>query len=170
MNEDAVRRPAGCDLYINLHPSDILDPQLFSASEPLLDISGSVVLEITERDAIQDPSGFRERLSYLRRTGFRIAVDDLGAGYSGLNYLALLEPDIVKIDMSLSRDVHRSATKLRLVQAVCSLCRDLDALVVAEGIECREEHEVMESVGCDLFQGYYFAKPGAPFPSVTWAA
>jgi EAL domain-containing protein (putative c-di-GMP-specific phosphodiesterase class I) len=100
--------------------------------------------------------------------GFRIAVDDLGAGYAGLTSFALLEPEIVKLDMSLVRAVHRSQTKQKVIRSMASLCRDMGMLVVAEGVETVEERDTLLDLGCDLLQGFLLARPGKPFPAVTW--
>ena len=100
--------------------------------------------------------------------GFRIAVDDLGAGYAGLTSFALLEPEIVKLDMTLVRDIHESATKQKLVKSMAALCKDMGMVVVAEGVETTAERDVLAGLGCDLMQGYLFAKPGKPFPEVMW--
>lgn len=166
----AGSRPAGTDIFINLHPSDILDPRLYSNDESLLPFADHVVLEITERDAIKDATGFKDRLAYLRKCGYRVAVDDLGSGYSGLNYLAMLEPDIVKLDMNLIRNVHKFPVKRKLVEAMCTLSHDLGAMTVAEGVEQIEEQQVLLELGCDYQQGYFYAKPSKPFPEVAWSS
>ncbi len=100
-------------------------------------------------------------MSQLRELGFRIAVDDLGAGYAGLSSFALLEPDIVKLDMTLVRDVDRSSVKQKLVASMASLCRDMGLLTVAEGVETQAERDTLIHLGCDLLQGFYFARPTA---------
>ena len=100
--------------------------------------------------------------------GFRIAIDDLGAGYAGLTSFATLEPEFVKLDMSLVRDVDKNPTKKKLVRSMTSLCRDLGMLVVAEGVETLAERDVLVEAGCDLLQGYLLAKPGKPFPEFAW--
>jgi EAL domain-containing protein (putative c-di-GMP-specific phosphodiesterase class I) len=100
--------------------------------------------------------------------GFRIAIDDLGAGYAGLTSFATLEPEFVKLDMSLVRDVDRNPTKEKLIRSMTSLCKDLGMMVVAEGVETLAEREVLERLGCDLLQGYLLAKPGKPFPAFSW--
>jgi EAL domain-containing protein (putative c-di-GMP-specific phosphodiesterase class I) len=110
----------------------------------------------------------RARIATLREMGFRIAVDDLGAGYAGLTSFALLEPEIVKLDMSLVRDVHLNSTKQKLVRSMTALARDMGMMVVGEGVETMEERQALEALGCDLLQGYLFAKPSKPFPTVTW--
>jgi EAL domain-containing protein (putative c-di-GMP-specific phosphodiesterase class I) len=100
--------------------------------------------------------------------GFRIAVDDLGAGYAGLTSFAMLEPELVKLDMTLVRDIDRSPTKQKLVRSVAGLCKELGMMVVGEGVETAAERDVLISCGCDLLQGYLFAKPDRPFPGHRW--
>ena len=107
-------------------------------------------------------------MTRLREMGFRIAVDDLGAGYAGLNSFSQLEPAVVKLDMTLIRDVHKQPKKLTLVRTMIAMCHELGIQVVAEGIEGPEERDAIVWAGCDLLQGYLFAKPGAAFPTVTW--
>ena len=151
-------------LFVNLHARDLLDASLYSPDAPLTRIAGRVVLEITERAAIDDVSDVRNSVASLRSLGYRIAIDDLGAGYAGLSSFAALEPDIVKLDMSLVRDVHHSAIRQRVVSSMTSLCKDMGMKVVAEGIEVVEEKDTIFAFGCNLLQGYYFARPGPPFP------
>ena len=98
----------------------------------------------------------------------RIAIDDLGAGYAGLTSYTALEPDIVKLDMSLVRDVDRDRKKEAVVRSMTSLCKDLGMLVVAEGVETVGERDALVEIGCDLLQGYLLAKPGRPFPAFVW--
>ncbi len=157
-------------LFINLHPSDLLDEDLFDPSTPLGCIASKVVLEITERASLSGIGELRERIDRLRALGFRIAVDDLGAGYAGLSAFVALQPDVVKLDMSLVRDIHESPTKQRLVQSVVDACGDLEMQVIAEGVETAGELLALEKIGCRLFQGYYFARPGLPFPEPVWPA
>ena len=95
--------------------------------------------------------------------GFRIAVDDLGAGYAGLTSFAVLDPDIVKVDMNLVRGIESSAVKRRLVSSVVSLCREMEMMLVAEGVETAAERDVLSDLGCDLFQGFLFARPASAF-------
>jgi EAL domain-containing protein (putative c-di-GMP-specific phosphodiesterase class I) len=105
----------------------------------------------------------RSRVQRLRELGFRIAIDDLGAGYAGLASFALLEPEVVKLDMSLVRDLHLSLTKQKLVRTMITMCRELGITITAEGIETVEERDALLEAGCDLMQGYLFARPGPPF-------
>lgn len=128
-----------------------------------------MVIEITERDALDGVKDARARVQRLKERGFRIAIDDLGAGYAGLTSFAVLEPHLVKIDMSLVRNVHLEPAKRKLVRAIVSLSSDLGMAVVAEGVENAQERDVLVDQGCDLLQGYYFARPGPAFPSANFA-
>jgi EAL domain-containing protein (putative c-di-GMP-specific phosphodiesterase class I) len=161
--------PDGAVLFVNLHPMDLADEMLISPESPLTAIAGRVILEITERSSLEKVPGVRERVAALRSLGFRIAIDDLGAGYAGLTSFAHLEPEIVKLDMSLVRNLHASPTKRRLVGSMIDLCRDMRILVVGEGVETVEERDALLELGCDLLQGYLFSKPGRPFPSPSWS-
>ncbi len=155
-------------LFVNLHPADLLDPALVAPEMPLTQIARRVVLEITERAAIDDIKDVRARIGALRTMGYRIAVDDLGAGYAGLASFATLEPEFVKFDMSLIRDVHTSTIRRKLIGAMTTLCRDMGMRVVAEGIEVVEERDTVLDLGVELFQGYLLGRPGRPFPKHVW--
>jgi EAL domain-containing protein (putative c-di-GMP-specific phosphodiesterase class I)/CheY-like chemotaxis protein len=157
--EAFVQLPSEGLMFVNLHPRDLADPALFLATEPLSSIAGRVVLEITERSSLDKLDKVAERVAALRRMGFRIAIDDLGAGYAGLTTLAQLEPEIVKLDMSLVRDLHTNHTKRKVVRSMTQLAREIGALVVAEGVETEEELEAVVDLGCDFVQGFYFARP-----------
>ncbi len=115
--------PASALLFINLHPEDLLDPALYEPGSELSAFASRTVLEITERAAIRNLAGLSVRLRRLRALGFRIAVDDLGAGYSGLTSFADLAPEFVKLDMSLTRDVDRDSRRRSIVRSMASLCR-----------------------------------------------
>ena len=161
--------PDGALLFVNLHSRDLLDPLLYKDSEPLSKIAKRVVLEVTERASLDEVKDTQARIALLRYMGYRIAVDDLGAGYAGLTSFAKLEPEFVKLDMSLIRDVHESPVKQKLVRSLAALCKEMGLLVVAEGIEVEAERDFLSRLGCDLMQGYLFAKPSKPFPTVTWS-
>jgi EAL domain-containing protein (putative c-di-GMP-specific phosphodiesterase class I) len=158
-------RPDIPSLFVNLHPSDLLDATLIDESAPLTQIASRVVLEVTERESLDTTAALTERLERLRDLGFRIAVDDIGAGYSGLTSFTDLMPEIVKIDMSLVRSIHTNAIKQRTVAALCRLCHDMGTLVVGEGVETAAEQDVLVALGCDLLQGYLIAKPAAELPT-----
>ncbi len=169
----AIRRSATGDygsqpreplLFINLHPSDLLDEQIYDANTPLGMFARQTVLEITERARLEQLPDAASKILQLRKLGYRIALDDIGAGYAGLASFALLEPDIVKLDMALVRDLDRAPTKQRLIRSLMEVCRDFGMQVVAEGIETGAERDALLDLGCDLLQGYLFARPDRPFP------
>lgn len=160
--------PADTLLFVNILPRDVWDPQLLSAEDDLTPFADRIVLELTERAALRSTPELRQRIDALRETGCRVAIDDLGTGYNSLNVFTVVEPDVVKLDMSLVRGIHTNQVKQRLVESVANLCADLDIDVVAEGIETPEERDVLIDLGCDLLQGYLFARPGRTFPRVRW--
>jgi EAL domain-containing protein (putative c-di-GMP-specific phosphodiesterase class I) len=100
--------------------------------------------------------------------GYRLAVDDLGAGYAGLTWFTQLEPEVVKLDMSLIRGIDSEPTKQKLARSMASLCHDLGILVIGEGVETAAEQKGLVTAGLDLLQGYFFARPGPPFPNVEF--
>jgi EAL domain-containing protein (putative c-di-GMP-specific phosphodiesterase class I) len=141
-----------------------MDDDLFLAKGPLAEVADRVVLEITERASLDSIRDVRARVASLRNIGFRIAVDDLGSGYAGLTSFTLLEPDVVKLDMGLIRNVHAEPKKATVVRTLISMCKELGIVVTSEGIEVAEERDELARAGCDLMQGYLFAKPGDAFP------
>jgi EAL domain-containing protein (putative c-di-GMP-specific phosphodiesterase class I) len=106
---EAGRLAPVTDLYANVHPHDLLNESLYDPAAPLSRIASRVVLEVTERASLDSVPALKEKLAKLRKLGYRLALDDLGAGYAGLASFVLLEPEVVKIDVALVRDVHRSA-------------------------------------------------------------
>jgi EAL domain-containing protein (putative c-di-GMP-specific phosphodiesterase class I) len=156
----------GWFIFVNLHPEDLLDPALYLPDSPFAELAPKVVLEVTERASLDHMTGVAQKIAQLRELGFRIALDDLGAGYAGLTSFALLEPEFVKLDMALIRDVDRHRMKQRIVRSMVQLCHDMGKQIVAEGIETTAERDALVELGCDFLQGYLFAKPGRPFPMV----
>lgn len=146
-------------LFVNLHATDLEDETLGAPTSALTAIATRVVFEITERAALPDAKDVRRAVARLREQGFRIAIDDLGAGYAGLTTFATLEPEFVKLDMSLVRNIHTSSVKRKLVGSMTKLCSDMGIAVVAEGIELAEERDVIVELGCELLQGYLYARP-----------
>ncbi len=162
----AVDAPRDALLFVNLHGLELNDEELFSSANPLVPIAERVVLEITERAALDGVADASTRIAMLRRLGFRIALDDLGAGYAGLGSLAALEPDFVKLDMGLVRDIDRDPRKQRIVAATASLCRELGSRIIAEGVETRAERDVVLP-HADLIQGFLYARPERQFTVET---
>lgn len=163
--EDAPRATA---IFVNLHPSDLADPDLFDPASPLSRVARQVVLELTERASLEAVPDLELRFESLRALGYRLAVDDLGAGYAGLSYFARVQPEIVKVDMSLVRGVDADVVRQRVVHSLVSLATGLGMEVVAEGIETAAERDCVVRLGCTYVQGYALARPGPAFPSITW--
>jgi EAL domain-containing protein (putative c-di-GMP-specific phosphodiesterase class I) len=155
----------GLVLFLNLHPEDLLDDELVVADSAPARIASRVVLEITERARLPSSTALGERLVALRAMGFRMAIDDIGAGYSGLTTFTEVIPEVVKLDMALVRGVHDSPIRRRTIQSLCQLCRDSGSLVLAEGVETAEEYASLLDLGCDLFQGYLFGRPARDLPA-----
>jgi len=153
--------------FVNLHPEDLLDETLYLPRGPFSMLARRVVLEITERASLDHVPRLQEKIAQLRALGFQIALDDLGAGYAGLTSFTQLEPEFVKLDMSLVRDIHVNPIKRKIVRSMVQLCRDMGKQIIAEGIETAEERDVVAELGCDLLQGYFFARPGRAFPVVA---
>jgi EAL domain-containing protein (putative c-di-GMP-specific phosphodiesterase class I) len=151
-------------LFVNLHVVDLEDEDLFDAQSPLAAYAPKIHFEITERAALERVADAGERTARLRALGYRIAIDDLGEGYAGLASFAQLEPEAVKLDMSLIRGIDAVPMKKKLVRAMATLCRELDARMIAEGVETTSERDALIELGGDLLQGYLFAKPAFPFP------
>jgi EAL domain-containing protein (putative c-di-GMP-specific phosphodiesterase class I) len=160
--EAAAGAPPGVHLFVNIHGLELGDEELYALSSPLAPLAERVVIEITERTGL-DPAAGPARVAELRKLGYRIAVDDLGAGYAALGALASLEPEIVKLDMSLIRELDVQPKKRRMVAALASLCREMGSRVVAEGVETTDEKLAVADCGIDLIQGYLYAKPARGF-------
>jgi len=156
LDGDAQPRP----VFVNLHPLDLVDESLFSPNSELSKRASRVVLEITERASLDRVPDVRSRIRTLKDMGFRIALDDFGAGYAGLSSFAAVEPDIVKLDMALVRGLDHEPVKRRIVGSIASLCRDLGIGVIAEGIETEAEKSAVVDLGWDLLQGFLFGRPG----------
>lgn len=162
--------PAGATLFVNVHADELGDELLFGGDCPLNVHAPRIVLEVTERASIDSIADCGTRARRLRAAGFRLAVDDFGAGYAGLSAFAALEPEIVKIDMGLIRGIENSIIRQRVVRSVVDLCRDMSVTVLAEGIETPSELACVAGLGCDLLQGFFLGRPGAAYATTipTW--
>jgi EAL domain-containing protein (putative c-di-GMP-specific phosphodiesterase class I)/ActR/RegA family two-component response regulator len=163
---DVAAALAGADsglAFVNLHPRELDDPELYRRDAPLSALASRVVLEITERASLATVSDVTDRVAALRALGYRIAVDDLGAGYAGLASFARLKPEVVKLDMSLVRGVDQDPLRQKLVSSIVRASQDLDILVVAEGIETEAERAAVEQLEVDLLQGYLLGRPQREF-------
>lgn len=119
----------------------------------------NIIFEVTEGEKVQDRPHLVNIFREYHRFGFRTAIDDFGAGYAGLDLLAEYQPDIIKLDMGLIRDIDTHRAKQAIVRGVMAMCRDLDIQVLAEGIETAAERDYLRDVGVRLMQGYLFSKP-----------
>jgi EAL domain-containing protein (putative c-di-GMP-specific phosphodiesterase class I) len=149
-------------LFINVDPHDFTDPAFTEMDLDVPDPS-RVVLEITERTAIKDYPKFRGRLKDFRDRGYRFAVDEAGSGYAGLGSIANLEPDFIKLDISLINCIDENFIKQNLVETMVRFANDQKAKVIAEGVERAEEYETVKQLGVHLVQGF-FLHPPAPDP------
>lgn len=154
-------------VFVNVHPSEFRGDILGARGAPLQPFADRIVLEVTERASLNSDACLAETLETCRSLGYRVALDDLGEGYAGLTSLVVLGPEFVKIDMSLVRSIDRTPLKRRIVEAIVTMARASNILVVAEGVETRAEFDTLRSLGCDFLQGYFLARPGPPFPSVN---
>src|SRR3954469_1092629 len=162
--ETAARAPRDTMLFVNLHAVDLGDESLYGPAAPLSAHAAQVVLEITERTSLSRVGDVRSCMTRLRGLGYRIAVDDLGAGYAGLSSFSQLEPDVAKLDMSLVRGIDASQRKASIVRSMLTVCqRELGTYVVCEGVETEAERDTLMTLGADLLQGYLFAKPQRAF-------
>ena len=143
-------------LFLNVDPHDFADPAF---TELEVDTPDRVVIEITERTAIKDYPKFKERLVAFRERGYRFAVDDAGSGYAGLGSIANLEPDFIKLDMSLINSIDTNFIKQNLVETMVRFANDQGAMVIAEGVERSEEFETVKGLGVHLVQGFYLHRP-----------
>lgn len=156
-------RPDNSCVFVNLHPNSLLDPQLYTAQDPLAPHSEGVVLEITERGSLEEVSDLRERVDTLRGLGYRIAIDDMGSGYSGLTAFTTILPDFVKFDRELIRAMHSTPSKRKLVSSIAAVCHELRIKTVAEGVEDHKDLVAARTMGCTLLQGYLLARPAPGF-------
>jgi EAL domain-containing protein (putative c-di-GMP-specific phosphodiesterase class I) len=160
--------PRDALLFVNVHPQDLLDPQLASPDAPLSRVASRVVLEITERAAVQRVPDLQRRVAALRRLGFRLAVDDLGAGSRSFDLLAELRPEFVKLDMSLVRRLDDDPARRRIVGHVLELLRELGTSAVAAGVETPGERDALLALGAPLLQGFLFGAPAPHLRDPSW--
>ncbi len=163
----STRLEAGQLLFLNVDPHDFADPAF---SETEVSEPSRVVIEITERTAIKDYPKFRERLKAFRAAGFRFAVDDAGSGYAGLGSIANLEPDFIKLDISLINSIDTNFIKQNLVQTMVRFANDHGAMVIAEGVERAEEFKTVQDLGVHLVQGFFLHRPQSASSPIVYSA
>ncbi len=116
-------------------------------------------LEITERLLMQQPENAKDTLNMCKKAGMQISIDDFGTGYSSLSYLQYFPIDILKIDRTFIQDMHKNEDSLALVKSIVYLGKNLNKHIIAEGVECQEEADLLKEMDCDSVQGFFFAKP-----------
>jgi len=118
-----------------------------------------IIFEITEAEKVDDYAHLKNIATEYKRLGLKTAIDDFGAGYSGLNLLVVFQPDFLKLDMELTRNIDKDKVRQSIVKGIIQVAKDLDIEIIAEGIESKDELNTLCDFGINLFQGYYFARP-----------
>lgn len=155
------RLPAAAYLSVNVSPETAVSeelPKLLGETD-----AARIVLEMTEHAPIDEYEGLREALRPLRESGIRIAVDDAGAGFASLRHIVRLEPDLIKLDITLTRDIDSDPVRQALAVALVSFAKQIDAAVIAEGVETQRQLDALRRAGIRYAQGFYLGRPG-PMP------
>lgn len=166
---DASAHEVTTPIFINFNPTSIYDPA-FCLKTTIAAIKEAgiapdrIVFEVVESDAVSDPDHLLNIVRFYRQQGFRIALDDLGAGYGSLNLLTSLKPDFVKFDRELIRGVDLDPYKQKVFVKLVEMARDLGIHTLAEGIETEGEYRWLAEQGVEYLQGYFFARPASPPP------
>ena len=163
----AVTACPATPLFVNVHPSEFDEGWLVRPDDAIFSHDHPVYLEITESVPITHFRWCHSVLAEMRSRGVMLAIDDLGAGYSNLKYIADLTPEIVKLDRNLIAGLVKDSRTHRLIGHMVHLCAALGAQVIAEGVETREELEAVAAAGVTLVQGYLLARPAFPIPTVN---
>lgn len=164
----AVQACASQRLFLNIHPNELNEGWLVRPDDAIFQHPGNVYLEITESVPLSHFRLCRSILGEIRGKGINLVVDDLGAGYSNLKYIADLAPEVVKLDRELIAGLTKNSRLQRLVRSIVRMCADMGAQVVAEGIETAEELDAVQGADVHFGQGYYLARPAYPPPLVEW--
>ncbi len=151
--------PPGQKLFMNVDPEQLALVRTLASTGPLASVADRVVLEVAESAARGTSSELEHDVGALKSLGFTLAVDDLGAAYSGLFAFTQLDPEYVKLDGALIRNLNANDRRRRLIASLIGLCREMGIIVVAEGVETRLEFEALHDLGCDLFQGFFVGRP-----------
>ncbi|WP_281301262.1 MULTISPECIES: EAL domain-containing protein [unclassified Iodidimonas] len=151
-------------LSINFMPNAVYEPEAcLRATLQAARKSGfplkNIMFELTEGEKIDDIEHVKKIIAEYKKWGLITAIDDFGAGFAGLSLLADFQPDLIKIDMHLVRDIHKNIARQAIVTGIVRTALSLDIMVIAEGIETKQEFQALKELGVTLFQGYYFARP-----------
>lgn len=151
-------------IFVNFIPTSIYDPEYCLkstvkwAKQLEFDLS-NIIFEVVETEQVQDQKHLKNILEFYRNKGFKIALDDVGEGYSGLNRIISLKPDIIKVDRNIIQDIDTNELKQSVYKALYNLSKENNIEILAEGVETAYELEIIKNIGVDYIQGYYFAKP-----------
>ena len=157
-------RPPNTRLSVNVSGPVLVDPRALELSAVQPDLSGLIV-EVTEEALVDDDEAFHAALAPLMARGVVLAIDDMGAGYSGLRQITTLRPSYLKLDRSLVRDIDAAPDRAALLEALAHYARRTGALLVAEGVEREAEFAVIQQLGIPLVQGFYCGRPGPGWPA-----
>lgn len=166
---DLERLPDGAYLSLNVSPATAVAPELLEVLDGMP--AERLVLEMTEHARVDDYPALNAALGGLRERGIRLAIDDAGAGFASLRHIVLLHPDFIKLDMTLTRDVHVDETRRALVVALVAFGYQIEASVVAEGVETAEQLATLRQAGVQFGQGFHLASPQAlPSDGGPWSS
>lgn len=170
--ENAIRKPYNAKLFINVDPNIIHDPEIFAGftCEKLQQYGlcpDDIIFEITERSAISDVSTFTEAMNHYQSQHFKIAIDDFGSGYSGMNRVCAFSPNFIKIDMQLIRNIDADTMKKSAVAAMVKFCKESGIVTIAEGIETEAELKTLIELNIDYGQGYLLGRPEKKFNGIS---
>jgi EAL domain-containing protein (putative c-di-GMP-specific phosphodiesterase class I) len=169
LRQMSVRACPATPLFLNVHPSEFDHGYLVRPDDPIFAHDHAVYLEITEAVPLSHFRLCHGVLGEVRSKGVLLAVDDLGAGYSNLKYIADLAPEMVKLDRQLIAGLVPESRTHKLIRHIVRLCAELGAGVIAEGIETRAELEAVSAAGIRYVQGYLLARPAYPAPLVNFS-
>jgi EAL domain-containing protein (putative c-di-GMP-specific phosphodiesterase class I) len=153
--------PDGLFMSMNVSPEAVSSPLLAALLRRVP--GGRIVIELTEHARVDDYEALDEVLAPLRSRGVRLAVDDAGAGFATLQHILRLQPDLIKLDLSLTRDIDKDPVRRALASSLVSFAREINAQLIAEGVETAEELETIRALGIAFGQGYHLARP-QPLP------
>lgn len=170
IREQAIESCPDFPLFLNIHPNEFDEGWLVQPDDPIFRHEHPIYLEITESVPLSHFHYCNSVLNEIRSKGIMLAVDDLGAGYSNLRYIADLAPEVVKLDRGLVTDLNRDSRRQKLVTSIVSLCVELGARVVAEGLEHPDEVKAVQDSGAHFGQGYVLARPSFPPPQFDMSA
>jgi EAL domain-containing protein (putative c-di-GMP-specific phosphodiesterase class I) len=168
LRDESVKNCPSHTLFLNVHPAELNQGFLVRPDDPIFNHGKDVYLEITESVPLSHFKLCLAMLHEIRDKGVYLVVDDLGAGFSNLKYIADLHPRVVKLDRELVAGIRRRTRLHTLVKSIVKMCVDLGALVVAEGIETADELHAICETGAHFGQGYLLARPAFPLPPPVW--